>query len=76
MTAFGCFGGDLKSDNWLLLVFIQDGRHALGSLLIILGCRTESVPLLKSAVTILESRLTPAHPQLAVARENLRKALS
>jgi hypothetical protein len=36
----------------------------------------ESVPLLKSAIAILENRLTPAPPELALARENLRKALS
>ncbi len=48
----------------------------LGSLLTVLGRRSESVPLLKSAIAILETRLTPAHPQLVLARENLRTALS
>lgn len=41
-------------------------RSNLGSLLSILGRRSESVPLLKSAITILEGQLTPAHPQLVL----------
>ena len=48
----------------------------LGSLLTVLGRRSESVPLLVSAIAILETRLTRAHPQLVLARENPRKALS
>jgi hypothetical protein len=52
-------------------------RSNLGSLLNILGRqKSESVPLLKHAIAVLESRLTPAHPQLLLARENLRKAQS
>jgi hypothetical protein len=31
--------------------------------------------MLESAVTILEKRLLPGHPHLALARENLRSAV-
>ena len=51
-------------------------RCNLGSLLNVLGRRSESLLLLKNAIELLEGRLTRAHPQLVLARENLRKALS
>jgi tetratricopeptide (TPR) repeat protein len=48
----------------------------LGSLLNATERRTEAVPLLERAVAILGGKLVPGHPQLMLAREHLRKAMS
>ena len=50
-------------------------RHNLGSLLRRAGRYTEAIPLIESAIAILEEQLSPGHPHLTIARENLQKAI-
>ena len=49
-------------------------ENNLGSLLLQAGRAGEALPLLVLACAVLERSLPAAHPQLAVARENLRQA--
>jgi Tetratricopeptide repeat len=46
----------------------------LGHLMINLGRPKAAALLLERAVSILETRVSPAHPHLALARNNLRRA--
>jgi hypothetical protein len=49
-------------------------RNNLGKLLTGIGRGDEALPLLASAVAVLEARLDRNHPHLATARANLRAA--
>jgi hypothetical protein len=51
-------------------------RDNLGKLLTSVGRSGEAVPLLKSALAILQARLAPRHPHLGKVRKNLREAMA
>ena len=50
-------------------------RNNLGKLLNEMGRPVEAVPMLAAAVAVLEKRLPAGHPSLALARDNLGKAI-